>query len=161
MNISDPKEESTKFYNFRMIRNFITKSTTVGHNIFNPQTGLSTAVFTYTSGEDEPDAGKTFKIEVPDMNLSRNYENSRRIMKVIRESNTYLPKEVELSNGQKAKVYSEPTTEGKWQTYVQLGNEVWPYEKFKDLEMSRLKNDYYNRSLTPVQGKYYKSGQLK
>ena len=145
----------------KLKNSIITKSTTVGHNIFNPQTGLSTAVFTYTSGEDEPDAGKTFKIEVPDMNLSRNYENSRRIMKVIRESNTYLPKEVELSDGQKAKVFSEPTSDGKWQTFVQLGKEVWPYEQFKDLEMFRLKNDYYNRSLTPAQGKYYQSGQLK
>ena len=145
----------------KLKNSIITKSTTLGHNIFNPQTGLSTAVFTYTAGEDEADAGKTFKIEVPDMNLSKNYENSRRIMKVIRESNTYLPKEVELSDGQKAKVFSEPTSDGKWQTFVQLGKEVLPYEQFKDLEMFRLKNDYYNRSLTPAQSKYYQSGQLK
>ena len=157
----DGKRKSLDDIPQKLKNSIITKSTILGHNIFNPQTGLSTAVFTYTAGEDEADAGKTFKIEVPDMNLSNNYENSRRVMKVIRASNTYLPKEVELSDGQKAKVFSEPTSDGKWQTFVQLGKEVLPYEQFKDLEMFRLKNDYYNRSLTPAQGKYYQSGQLK
>ena len=50
--------------------------------------------------------------------------NKKVLAKVIRESNTYLPKEVELSDGQKAKVFSEPTSDGKWQTFVQLGKEV-------------------------------------
>ena len=149
--------------------NIVNKSKTLGHNVFNPQTGLSTAVFTYTAGEDEKESGKTFRVEVPDLNLSKRYTNSRNIMKVLRESNTYLPKpvKIEVVNPQtnkleerEVKIFSN-YQDGSWVHYIGDGVNNIPVQDFINLEQGRVKTDYYNRSLTPAQGKYFQSGQIK
>lgn len=102
MNISDPKEESTKFYNFRMIRNFITKSTTVnvltiGGSIYTDTINLNT-VRSSISGNDE--SVKTSKITVQYSNKSGVVSVKDFIFPISENFKTKFDEiEIEYSNG--------------------------------------------------------------
>ena len=125
----------------------------LGHNRYNAETGESTVIVEYTPGKDEDYKGKTIRVEIPDANLSKQYSDTRKILEVIKNSNTYLPKEISLSNDVKAYVFSAYEG-GQWNHYIDIGGAILPIEEYMKQEEAEVNRDLYDRSLTGTQLRY-------
>lgn len=139
------------------------ESTILGHNKYDPKVGMPTAIFSYIPEKGEKLEGKEIRIKVPDANLSDKYYNTNVILNALRDSNTFTGKEINLRAvneegriANKKFILESAYINNRWEQFIRDGENITPIETIIDKDINAVKNDYYNRSLTPAQTKYTK-----